>query len=101
MPLHLPQFVDQPERTARIAALIGVQDADACQRLHDAIFKKLQASTKTTAVEDLHVLCRVIACIVATARDPQLRADLAADLPIMLNFILEEELPDRPKALAS
>ena len=101
MTAMLPQFVDQPERTARIATLISVQDAEACQRLHEAIVKKMRASTKTTAVEDLHVLCRVIAGIIATARDPELRANLAADLPIMLNVIIEEELLDRPQALAS
>ncbi len=101
MTAMLPQFVDQPERTARIATLISVQDAEACQRLHDAIFKKLQTNTKTTAVEDLHVLCRVIAGIIATATDPEIRANLAADLPIMLNVIIEEELPDRRQRLAS
>ena len=101
MSFLLPQFADQPERTARLAALIGVHDATACQRLHTAIVKKLQASTKTSVAEDMHVLCRVIATIIAAAPAVDGRADLAADLPFLLNIIIEEELADLTPPLAA
>ncbi len=89
----MPNLPQETARSLRIHGLFDVSDPEACRTLHAAIASLLSGST-TTAVEDVHVLCRVLADIIVRQALPTIRPDLAGDLPLFLGLVIENALQE-------
>ncbi|MDE8343957.1 MAG: hypothetical protein POG24_09070 [Acidocella sp.] len=84
-----PASFDDTARAERITAMAAVTNPQACSSLHELLATAI-ANSPTTGEEDVHVLCRLLAHIIATQVRPAVQSQAADDLPCFLSVIIDE-----------